>query len=51
MYAVVDKSEPTKNKSKDEAETSGERGDKNGINFIAFGTIHQPPSFSFLCLS
>lgn len=43
MYAVVDKSDPTKNRSKDEAETSGE----NGINFVVFGTNYPPPSFSF----
>lgn len=37
--AVVDKNEPTKNRKKDTAETSGARGDKNGINSIAFGNI------------
>lgn len=37
--AVVDKNEATKNRKKDTAETSGARGDKNGINSIAFGNI------------
>lgn len=39
MYAVVDKSELTKTKSKDRAETSGGSRDKNGINFIVSTSV------------
>lgn len=35
MYAVVDKGEPTENRSKDEAETSGE----NGINKLSISVF------------
>lgn len=45
--AVVDKNEPTKNRKKDTAETSGARGDENGINYIAFGNILSTVFLSF----